>query len=254
MANNFNALPQVMDPNALNAVNQLNKDRELLEEMLGDYAQDVATLKEFLESLGGIEKSQGSEVAFMKMMSQGFSDIDMVKNDNFALCGYRMNVCTDYEAIGSLSESYLNDGASKEGISLSETRSLKMLLQVLQGAKDDKLLDGQTGRLISSSADTLMNTIFDPTITDPNQQLIGAQGVINSNESTNSKQQIGDLVKTWDNSEDEITSATSGSSQVLQTQASVASKSYESYLDVENKSFTNWSSLIGDINRKMVSS
>lgn len=251
-------LPPI-NPDAQDAIDQVGKDEQQLHDYKAAMAADMQALKEFLSSLDAIVKKDGAGVAFMMMMSKGFADIDAVKNDNFLIFSAKLNLTTDYQTLGSMAEGYVNEGATAElgpdkktvvgGISREDDYSLYRILQKLKEAKDNPDLDAQTGAYISSSADSIFTTLqFKDPMT--NAQIYTSVYWINSRWSDYSNQEhMSEDVKTVDNAFDQISNATSSSSQMLQTEASVASNSYKSYLGVETKNFSNWSTLVSDINR-----
>lgn len=252
----------VIDPKAAGAINQLLKDRDQMNDDRQQVIADMALLKEFLSSLDAIVKKDGPGVALMMLMSKGFSMIDEVKNDTFVMFSDKLNIATDYQTMGSLAEGYINKGGQYKkgvpgtGISLNDTFSLYLLLQQLKGAGTDPDLDGDTGKLVAGAATTITNILFDPNHSDTFKKMLEkAQSKINSAWSgpkggINDDYTIDPIVKTIDHALDQISTATNSSSQMLQTEASTATNSYKSFLGVETKNFTNWSTLVGDINKK----
>lgn len=240
-----------VNPDAQNAINQLGEDRDQLNQDEQQVAADIALLQEFLSNLDAILQQYGPEVALMMMMSKGFYEIDQVKNDNYVIFADKINVDTDYQTMGTLAEGYLNEGASKDGISLSDTYSLYLLLQQIENGANDGAIDPNTGKLISGAATTIDTTLFfvqnkgSPT----NDELVAAQNYINKLWSTTGTS-LSPFIDTVDKALDEISTATNSSSQMLQTEASTATNSYKSFLDIFSKNFTNYDTLEGDINRK----
>lgn len=245
-------LPPI-DPKAQNAINQVGKDESELKAYQAQMAADIRVLRSFLSSLGSIVKREGPQVALMMLMSKGFTLIDEVKNDNFVTFSAKLNINTDYQTMGSLSEGYVNEGASKDGISRSDTYSLYRLLQKLQGAAKDINLDTNTGGLVGSSADTVMNILFNFKGHITNDLIDGTRSFIdahwNPTMDNKSDAKMSQIVKEVDNAFDQISSSTNSSSQTLQIKSSVASNSYKSFMVEETKNFSQWSSLVGDINR-----
>lgn len=243
-----------VDKKAQNAINQVGKDERSLKEFQAEMASDIRMLRSFLSSLDAIVHKDGAGVALMMLMSKGFSLIDEVKNDNFLTFSSKLNINTDYQACGTLAEGYFNEGSSKDGLSNSDVYSMYLLLNEMSGAADDPNIDEQTGSLVGSSADTIIDKIFGLKKGQPitNGIIDGTNAFIHHLFNPHLTKTLGmsPFVKQIYNAFDQESNATDSANQMLQTKASVASNSYKSYLGVETKNFTQWSTLVSDINKQ----